>query len=102
MADWLKGRGFGGSDEIEQLTKTINDQSAEQRKIMSEFNKAMNDFASERSLETCLDALNLAMQLANIRAKIAEAYEYYARTLEQEIIRLRKSKPASSSSSPSS
>jgi hypothetical protein len=92
MADWLKGRSHGGSDEIDQLTKTINDQSAEQKKIMAQFNKAMNDFASERSLETCLDALNLSMQLANIRGKLAESYEYYARTLEHEIVRLNKSK----------
>ena len=57
--------------------------------------KAMNDFATERSLETCLDALNLSMQLANIRGKLAESYEYYARMLEQEITKLRKSQPAS-------
>jgi len=95
MADWFKNRGLGGSDEIDQLTKTINDQSAEQKKIIAQFNKAMNDFAAERSLETCLDALNLSMQLANIRGKLAESYEYYARTLEREILRLRKSQPPS-------
>jgi len=92
MVDWFKNAGLGGSgDEIDQLTKNINEQSDEQRKIMTQFNKAMNDFATERSLETCLDALNLSMQLANIRAKLAESYEYYARTLEREITRLRKS-----------
>jgi hypothetical protein len=91
MVDWFKNAGFGGSgDEIDQLAKTINEHSDEQRKIMSQFNKAMNDFATERSLETCLDALNLSMQLANVRGKLAEAYEYYARTLEREITRLRK------------
>jgi methyl-accepting chemotaxis protein len=94
MVDWLKGRGFGGSTEIDELTKTIDDQSAEQKKIISEFNRAMNEFASERSLEACLDALNLSMQLANIRGKLAESYEYYARTLEREIVRLNKSKPS--------
>ena len=95
MADWLRNRGFGGSDEIDQLTKTINDQSGEQKKIIAQFNQAMNDFATERSLETCLDALNLSMQLANIRGKLAESYEYYARLLEQEITKLRKSQPPS-------
>ena len=91
MADWFKNKGFGGSDdEIDQLTKTINEHSDEQRKIMSQFNKAMNNFAAERSLETCLDALNLSMQLANIRGKLAESYEYYARMLEREITRLTK------------
>ncbi len=91
MVDWFKNRGFGGSDdEIDQLTKTINEHSDEQRKIMSQFNKAMNDFAAERSLETCLDALNLSMQLANVRGKLAESYEYYARMLEREITRLTR------------
>ncbi len=93
MVDWFKNAGFGSSDdEIDQLTKTINEHSDEQRKIMSQFNKAMNDFASERSLETCLDALNLSMQLANVRGKLAESYEYYARMLEREITRLRRNK----------
>lgn len=91
MVDWFKNAGFGSSDdEIDQLTKTINEHSDEQRKIMSQFNKAMNDFAADRSLETCLDALNLSMQLANVRGKLAESYEYYARMLEREIIRLSR------------
>ena len=93
MVDWFKNAGLGGSDsEIDQLEKTINEHSDEQRKIMSQFNKAMNNFATERSLETCLDALNLSMQLANVRGKLAESYEFYARTLEQEITRLRRAK----------
>ena len=92
MVDWLKGKGFGGSNEIDQLTKTINEQSDDQRKIIAQFNKAMNEFATERSLETCLDALNLSMQLANIRGKLAESYEYYARLLEREITMLSRTK----------
>ncbi|HKZ62643.1 MAG TPA: hypothetical protein VJZ68_09580 [Nitrososphaera sp.] len=91
MVDWFKNTGFGRpGDEIDQLTKTINEHSDEQRKIMSQFNKAMNNFAAERSLETCLDALNLSMQLANVRGKLAESYEYYARMLEREITRLNR------------
>lgn len=92
MVDWFKNKGFGSSDEIDQLTKTINEHSQEQRNIMSQFNKAMNNFATERSLETCLDALNLSMQLANIRGKLAESYEHYARMLELEITRLSRNK----------
>jgi methyl-accepting chemotaxis protein len=94
MVDWLKGKGFGGYDEIEQLTKSINEQSDEQRRIIAQFNKAMNEFAAERSLETCLEALNLSMQLANIRSKLADSYEYYARVLEREITRLSRTKPS--------
>ena len=91
MTDWLKAR-RGSGDEIDQLTNAINDYSDEQRKVMNQFNKAMNAFATERSLEACLDALNLAMQLANIRAKLADSYEYYARLLEKEITFLTKSR----------
>ena len=91
MPDWLKGK-RGSEDEIDQLTNTINDYSDEQRKVTNQFNAAMNAFATERSLETCLDALNLAMQLANIRAKLADSYEYYARLLEKEITFLTKNR----------
>ncbi len=91
VRDWLKDRG-GSGGEIERLTTLINEQSSEQRKLLDGFNKAMNAFATDRSLETCLDALNLAMQLANTRAKLAESYEYYSRMLEKEIIFLTRKK----------
>lgn len=91
MKDPFKGRGFSSkSDEVDELTKTINEQSDEQRKIVTQFNAAMNLFATERSLETCLEALNAAIQLANVRSKISDSYEYYARLLEREVIRLTK------------
>jgi methyl-accepting chemotaxis protein len=93
MVDWLKGKGFGGSNEIDHLTKTINEQSDDQRKIITQFNKAMNEFATERSLETFQDDLNLSIQLANIRGKLAESYEYYSRLLEREITRLSRTRP---------
>jgi len=57
---------------------------------MSAFSKAMNNFATERSLETCLEALNTSIQIANIRSKLVESYEYYARLLEKEITRINK------------
>jgi hypothetical protein len=91
MVDWFKSGGLGGTDgEIDQLTKTINEYGDEQRKIMFQFNKAMNNFAAERSLESCLDALNLSIQLANVRGKLAESFEYYSRMLEREITRLNR------------
>jgi len=30
------------------------------------------------------------MQIANIRGKLVESYEYYARLMEQEVIRLNR------------
>jgi DNA-binding transcriptional regulator YiaG len=89
MADWFKRKDLPNSnDEIDQLTQTINEQSSEQRKLMNTFNKSMNNFATERSLETCLEALNTSMQIANIRGNLLESYKHYARLLEREITRL--------------
>ena len=88
MAGWFGSK----DDEIEELTKTINEQSDEQRRLVAQFGKAMSEFATDRSLETCLDALNLSIQLANVRAKLAQSYEHYARMLEKEITRLSRQK----------
>lgn len=88
--EWFKKSFSYTVDEIDQLTQTINEQGSEQRKAMSAFSKAMNNFATERSLETCLEALNTSMQIANIRGKLVESYEYYARLLEKEITRINK------------
>jgi hypothetical protein len=85
----FKGFSFG-SDEIDQLTQAINEYSSEERKAVAAFHRAMNNFATDRSLETCLESLNASMQIANIRAKLVESYEYYARLLEREIIKLNR------------
>jgi hypothetical protein len=86
--EWFKKSFSYTVDEIDQLTQTINEQASEQRKAMNAFSKAMNNFATERSLETCLEALNTSIQIANIRGKLVESYEYYARLLEKEITRI--------------
>jgi len=66
LARWFKDRSTR-NDEVEQLAQAIDDQSAEQKKMLEIFNIAMSNFATDRSLETCLDALNSSMQIANIR-----------------------------------
>ena len=86
MAGWFGSK----DDEIEELTKTINEQSDEQRRLVAQFGKAIGEFATDRSLDTCLDALNVSIQLANVRAKLAQSYEHYARMLEKEITRLSR------------
>lgn len=78
------------SETVDELASVINEQSSEQRKVVGTFNNALSSFASERSLETCMEALNASMQIANIRGKLIECYEYYARLLEQEITRLNR------------
>jgi hypothetical protein len=90
---WLKDRYMlFKSETISELASTINEQSSEQRKMVGTFNNAMSNFASERSLEACLEALNASMQIANVRGKLVECYEYYSRLLEEEITRLNRSK----------
>jgi hypothetical protein len=88
MSGWFKGR--GGDDDVDELNTAINEQSEEARKLAGRFEKAMNEFATERSLETCLDALNISIQLANIRSKVAKSWEHYARMMEAEVTRLSR------------
>jgi hypothetical protein len=76
--------------EIDDIEKFINENSSEQRRLTELFRTSMTKFAGDRSLETCLDALNLSIQLAGIRKKLMESYEQYARLLEEEILKLRK------------
>jgi hypothetical protein len=68
----LKDKNFI-SLSVDELANTINEQSSEERNMLNTFGKAMNNFASERSLESCLDALNASMQ---INQKIWLPYEY--------------------------
>jgi hypothetical protein len=78
------------SPDIQELANLINDQSSEQKKLVIQFKSAMNRFASERSLESCLDALNVCMQLTNTRRRLLESYQQYSRFLESEITRISK------------
>ena len=52
----------------------------------------MQKFTTERTLDSCLQALNLSMQLANTREKLLEAYKEYSMLLEKEIKRMIKEK----------
>ena len=78
------------SNDIEVLTKEIDENSKEHRRIMKIFDKAMNDFASDRSLDTCLDVLNASIQMANIRHKLLQSYKQYSKILEIQLTRLQR------------
>lgn len=78
------------SVDVEELTNLINDQSSEQKNLIIQFKSAMNRFASERSLDSCLEALNVCMQLTNTRRRLLESYQRYSRLLENEITRISK------------
>jgi hypothetical protein len=77
-------------EEIDELAKEINEQSSEDRKIINSFDRAMSNFASDRSLEACLEVLNASIQMANIRHKLVQSYQHYATLLERELTRLNK------------
>ena len=78
------------SIEIDELGKEIDENTAEERRIMRIFDDAMNSFASDRSLDTCLDALNASIQLASLRRKLFLSYKHYSELLESEIVKLTK------------
>ncbi|HET6641012.1 MAG TPA: hypothetical protein VFG77_05350 [Nitrososphaeraceae archaeon] len=78
------------SADVEELANLINDQSSEQKKLIFQFKSAMDRFASERSLDSCLEALNVCMQLTNTRRRLLESYQRYSRLLENEITRINK------------
>jgi hypothetical protein len=73
---------------LQGIIRTIEEFSDEQREIVEKFKTAMEVFTGERSLESCLQALNLSMQLANIREKLLEAHKEYGYLLENELKKL--------------
>ncbi len=77
---------------IQNITRTIEEFSDEQREIVKKFKAALEKFSSERTLESCLDVLNLSIQLANIREKLLESYKQYSLFLEIELKKLIEQK----------
>jgi hypothetical protein len=84
------------SIEIDELGKEIDENTAEERRVMRIFDDAMNNFASDRSLDACLDALNASIQLASIRRKLFLSYKHYSELLESEIVKLSRQRPVRS------
>jgi hypothetical protein len=84
------------SIEIDELGKEIDENTAEERRVMRIFDDAMNNFASDRSLDACLDALNASIQLASIRRKLFLSYKHYSELLESEIVKLGRQRPVHS------
>ena len=50
----------------------------------------MKLFATERSIESSLDVLNISIQLTNIRGNLIRSFEKYVRNLEEEIVKLNR------------
>ena len=89
MIKWSNIKDFNDSKNTD-LVNSINEQKIEQKKIVVLFEEKMKIFATERSMESSLDVLNISMQLANIRGNLNRSFEQYVRNLEEEIIKLNR------------
>ena len=69
---------------------SINEQKLEQKKIVVLFEEKMKIFATERSIESSLDVLNISIRRANIRGNLIRSFEQYTRNLEEEIVKLNR------------
>ena len=78
------------SKSVDDLEKMINENSSEHQLLIKSFKESMNQFATERSIETCLQSLNISIQLASTRSTLMELYKSYCHILEKEVIRLMK------------
>lgn len=70
---------------LQTIIKSIEESSDEQREIVKKFKLEMENFVTERSLESCVKTLNLSMQLANVREQLLETYKQYISILELEL-----------------
>jgi hypothetical protein len=89
MIKWSNIKDFNDSKNTD-LVNSINEQKLEQKKIVFIFEEKMKIFATERSMESSLDVLNISMQLANIRGNLNRSFEQYVRNLEEEIVKLNR------------
>jgi hypothetical protein len=78
------------SKSVDDLEKMINENSSEHQLLLKSFKESMNQFATERSMDSCLQSLNISIQLASTRSTLMELYKSYCHILEKEVIRLRK------------
>jgi hypothetical protein len=89
MIKWSNIKDFNDSKNTD-LVNSINEQKLEQKKIVVLFEEKMKIFATERSMESSLDVLNISMQIANIRGNLNRSFEQYVRNLEEEIVQLNR------------
>jgi len=79
-----------GSENVDDLEKLIDENSSEHQLLLASFKESMNLFATERSMDTCLQSLNISIQLASVRSTLMELYKAYCHILEKEVVHLRK------------
>ena len=89
MINWSNIKDINNSKNTD-LVNSINEQKLEQKKIVFLFEEKMKIFATERSIESSLDVLNVSIQLTNIRGNLNRSFEQYVRVLEEEILKLNR------------
>ncbi len=89
MIKWSNIKDFNNSKNTD-LVNSINEQKLEQKKLVVLFEEKMKIFATERSIESSLDVLNISIQLTNIRGNLIRSFEKYVRNLEEEIVKLNR------------
>lgn len=73
------------NENLQHIVKSIEEISDEQREIIKRFKLEMDDFVTERTLESCIKTLNSSMQLANVREQLLAIYKQYISILESEL-----------------
>lgn len=73
------------NENLQHITKSIEEVSDDQREIVKKFKVEMENFVTERTLDSCIKTLNLSMQLANIREQLLGIYKQYISILESEL-----------------
>jgi hypothetical protein len=73
------------NENLQYLVKSIEEVSDDQREIVKQFKTEMENFVTERTLDSCIKTLNLSMQLANVREQLLGIYKQYISILESEL-----------------
>lgn len=78
---------FDKKPDIQDIVNNIRENKSEQKNLIKNFDTMLDSFASDRSFESCLDALHTSIQLSNVRGKLIQSYEAYVKILENELLR---------------
>ena len=73
------------NENLQHIVKSIEEISDEQREIVKRFKLEMENFVTERTLDSCIKTLNSSMQLANVREQLLATYKQYISILESEL-----------------
>ena len=73
------------NENLQHIIKSIEELSDEQREIVKRFKVEMENFVTERTLDSCVRTLNSSMQLANVRDQLLAIYKEYISILESEL-----------------